>query len=465
MRVTSRTGSRERQVLTGMIVDRTILARIVPKWDGKLFASDWSNIVGKWCVDFFKKFGIAPGKEIEGIFEQWEETCKDKESVALVDGFISSLSKEYELAKENLNRDLILDYAGELFTKVRARRQAEEALELLDNGDVTKAVDLLQRPQKVDVGVGNYIDVFQDVEAIRKAFEQVNDPVITYPGPAGQFFGNALERDALVAFLAPEKRGKTFWLLDAAYRAMLQRKRVAFFEVGDMTEAQIMRRFMTRAAKRPLGARTIQYPKVLKSAEDKSGKPEILLEERHYDKPLDWKIAKEACDKVMQQDVKSKKSYFRLSVHPNNSITALGIKTIVDDWANDGFNPDVIVIDYADLLAPINGTAETRDQINATWKSLRALSQINHCLVLTATQANAASYSADIIDMSNFSEDKRKFAHVTGMIGINQTYEEKKNGIQRLNWIVRREEESYDKDCLYVAGCLALANTCIRSAF
>ena len=44
---------------------------------------------------------------------------------------------------------------------------------------------------------------------------------------------------------------------------------------------------------------------------------------------------------------------------------------------------------------------------------------------------------------------KGDFAHVTGMIGINQTYEEKKNGIQRLNWIVRREDEPY---CHIVKG-------------
>ena len=54
-----------------------------------------------------------------------------------------------------------------------------------------------------------------------------------------------------------EKRGKTFWLIDMAWRGMLQRKKVAFFATGDMSQRQMMRRFIARAAKRPFKADTI----------------------------------------------------------------------------------------------------------------------------------------------------------------------------------------------------------------
>jgi hypothetical protein len=76
--------------------------------------------------------------------------------------------------------------------------------------------------------------------------------------------------------------------------------------------------------------------------------------------------------------------------------------------------------------------------------------------LVTATQADAASYERQVMTKSNFSEDKRKLAHVTGMIGLNQTKEEQEKGIMRLNWIVRREAEFSEFACLNVAGCLAL---------
>ena len=67
--------------------------------------------------------------------------------------------------------------------------------------------------------------------------------------------------------------------------------------------------------------------------------------------------------------------------------------------------------------------------------------------------------------MENFSEDKRKHAHVTGTVGLNQTKEESKIGIMRLNWIVAREMRFNSHKCCHVAGCLDIANPAIKSTF
>ena len=122
----------------------------------------------------------------------------------------------------------------------------------------------------------------------------------------------------------------------------------------------------------------------------------------------------------------------------------------------EGFIPDVIVIDYADILAPEDPRQQPRDQVNETWKALRRLSQERHCLVIAPTQANAASYDKWVQGMHNFSEDKRKLAHVTGMLGLNQTEEEKALHVMRLNWIVLRESPFNAQQCLWVGQCLEI---------
>jgi hypothetical protein len=70
-----------------------------------------------------------------------------------------------------------------------------------------------------------------------------------------------------------------------------------------------------------------------------------------------------------------------------------------------------------------------------------------------------------LLTRTNFSEDKRKFAHVTGFFGLNATVEEKKLGITRLNWLVLREEDFIETQCCYTAGCLAIASPFIKSVF
>jgi hypothetical protein len=69
---------------------------------------------------------------------------------------------------------------------------------------------------------------------------------------------------------------------------------------------------------------------------------------------------------------------------------------------------------------------------------------MNHCLVITATQAAASSYDHATQRLSDFSEDKRKYAHCTAMYGLNQTDQEKKIGLMRLNELVVREGD-YDR--------------------
>ena len=64
-----------------------------------------------------------------------------------------------------------------------------------------------------------------------------------------------------------------------------------------------------------------------------------------------------------------------------------------------------------------------------------------HALVITATQSDADSYDTDLLKLSNFSEDKRKYSHVTAMFGLNQDKDgrEKKLGVLRLNELVIRK--------------------------
>ena len=149
-----------------------------------------------------------------------------------------------------------------------------------------------------------------------------------------------------------------------------------------------------------------------------------------------------------------------------DTISANGIKSILLNWARLGWVPSVICIDYADILAPTFGGAgvDSRHQVNATWQALRGISQEFHACVVTATQTNAASYDKELITRSNFSEDKRKNAHVTAMLAINQDMKtEKPNGIQRINIVQLREDYFSSEEQLLVAGNFALANPMMKA--
>lgn len=253
------------------------------------------------------------------------------------------------------------------------------------------------------------------------------------------------------------------WLMDLCWRAMLQRRRVMFYSVGDLTMPQVRRRFAARACGRPIKpAKDIVVPKELV----KEGKYwKALGVTKSYEGHLGPKDFKDKYDELRKYKLKSNDTFLRLWSYPSSSVRASDIKAQATLLMHQGWRPDVVVVDYADILAPENGAAETRDQINATWKTLNSIRQELDCLVVTATQANAASYTSDRLTMANFSEDKRKFAHVTAMIGINQTEAEKQDRIQRLNYIVRREDEFLSGRPLVCASNPKAFNPCVLSVW
>ena len=464
MKINQHESAEEKRIITAMIVNNMVLARIAERWkpDG-LFRVRWANLVARWCVDYHRRYNTAPRGDIEGLFESWSERATDENTVELVNRFLSGLSDDYEEENADVNPDYVVDMAGEHFNAVLLERMAEAIKGHVDRGDVNKALETAVKWDRVEMGMGASVDVLQDQNAIREAFEATTEPLIKYPGDLGKFFGDQLGRDEFVALTGATGRGKTWWLIDIAWMGIRQGKRVAFFEAGDMSQNQILRRFMCRSAGQPLKP-PYEFPvPTAITRNDDEAVAEVETEMQSFKGPLNWQQAWSSC---MQKTRRHKKPLLRLSVHPNSSVNVEGIANTLDIWERAGWVPDVVVVDYADILSiPTGYMPGDRDAINETWKQLRNLSQSRHILVVTATQADANSYDAHTIRRGNFSDDRRKNDHVTGMLGINATEEEQESGIFRLNWTKRREEAYIESRCVHVAGCLHLGCPHIKSTF
>jgi hypothetical protein len=428
-----------------------------------LFRSTAANLICRWCVRYYNKYNDAPGPKIEDIFERWSLKKRDKELIKHIANFLSELSDEYEDLKKEINADYALDIARQYFNSVKLAKVVDDVEDDISDGEVDKAIQKVESFRTIDVGVGRGVDLFQNPDAVREAFEHKSEILVDYPGALGKFFGYALERDGFVSFMGPEKRGKTWWLIDLAYRAMLQKKKVAFFEVGDLSERQLIKRFCIRNAKRPIRPQTYEYPKKLKPPESRKGMAKVKHKEKIAKKSLSWRRAWKEMSRTMKKKLGTKHSYLKISTHANSSINVAQIKGMVKGWINNGWHPDIIVIDYADILDMSYYGLDGRDRIDETWRQMRRMSQELHCLVATATQSDAASYTSKTVGMKHFSNDKRKLAHVTGMVGINQTKQEKRQGLYRLNWVVLREEDYNPLDCVHTAGCLKVGNPAIKS--
>lgn len=473
MRVTDfkKEGSDGRLVLTGMIVSGHVLGAVAHKWtsDG-LFDSTYLDRIGGWCVKHWNKFGKAPGKAVLSYHRRWSENRSSRgEEDKAVEEFLSGLSDEYiRREAKTIQSDYVIQVATDLFTATAVRRAAEQAKDYAAIGKLDKAVEVMSKVGKVDMTDEEMVDVLEDRAAVRAAFTESSEPVVVYPGAAGDFFRNRLKRRAFVAFEAPEKRGKSFWILDVAWRAMQQGRKVAYFELGDMPREDVIMRLAARASGRPVdpaeldASGTYQYPISLVPSEGRA-RCDVVLQERAIKEKLTWEEAWESFQKKVN---KYGTGLFKLSCSPTKTLSVAGmVQKLERIKAQTGWVPDLIACDYADIFAPVNGTADTRDQINATWAMMRSVAMSWNALVVTATQSNRTSYDAEVIDMDHTADDKRKLSHATMFVGINQDDEEKEKGLYRLNIPVARSGKYNKRKCLTTAACLAVANPCVRSVY
>ena len=461
----------ERQLITALIVSKLFLGQATTalqkerehiRKEAPLF-----YLITGWCIDYFDEYQDAPKAHVETIYHSWADENENTELVDSVHDFLEDLSGQYnEIVGFNI--PFLLDTLSEFLTKKKLHTLQENLDGLLLRGQTAQALEAVSDYRHVELGQSAGIDPLNDDEAWERAFAEPYESLITFPGPAGLFFNSALTRDAFVAIQAPEKTGKTFWCIELMMRALRERRKVAVFEVGDLSEGQFMLRMGVRLTSRPARKEfcgRIKIPQViLKSKETDEGgatktsySMECLTERKRA--PVNNRAVLRARKNFLKSiGVSAKNTYVQVSTHPNSSINVKGISAILDTWAVEkNFVPDVIIIDYADILAPEDVRKDARAQVNDTWKALRRLSQERHALVIVPTQADAGTYGRKGLQgMQNFSEDKRKLAHVTGMFALNQTAEEKDQQMMRLNWIVLREAPFNISRCLAVGTCFPL---------
>jgi hypothetical protein len=476
----------ERQIVIGMITSTEYLHQIRKLWSPKWMESDTAKMLTSWCVEYFDEYNKAPGKDIENIYIEKLKAGLSKEKGEWIEEILGSLSEEYAKTEPDKYK---VDLAKKYFEERHTKLILEDAEFELRKGNLETTAEILTKYAPLIKEDATTIDPFsrQVKEKIKKAFTEREQPLILFPKAIGQFWNSEMIRGGFVAMMGREKIGKTFTLIDIAFRAVRCGNRVAFFQAGDMTELQQLRRFAIYLAGRSDQERYCQpmwVPTVdcLNNQMDKCNKKErecehgaILKNKREitYDnlvklardypeyqpchncrelKGSPWLVYKKEVSPLIWEEAyrylrefgKKYNASFRMSTHANETLSVRDIKSYLSAWKKeDGFEPDVIIIDYVDILAPDSDIIrlDFRHQQNRIWQRLRNLSQEYNCLVITVTQIKAAGYEKELLTMEDFSEDKRKMAHATAIFGLNQTPEEKRIGLMRINPIVIRDSD------------------------
>lgn len=458
--------TREDFLLLAMITSTEVLSHVAPCWQRDFFKADYQNIIGAQCVDHFEQYGEAPNALIKNRIRCWgNDNGVENAKIENVEKVIGGIQDKF-IHNQEVNVSYTLDILAKLQRSHKLRKLREGLDDYLDLGDFDKAeAKVLEYSSAITINDGETTEdvPLNNADLRHRIYDKsTSDLMVHFPGPLGSFFGKALRRDYFVSLIAPEGTGKSHWLMEFVYRGLLGRKRVAYFEVGDMSQAQVLERLNVRLEKKPEEPCTVKWPIEYQEVDNP------IFEDIVFKQGISAEGFDNACKYLVNTYIKSNDPYLYLFTSPASTMSVAGIEARLQRLAKHrGWVPDIVVIDYADLLAPPKGVkGEQRDQIAETWKQLRALNTRLHCLLVTATQCNREGYDAKTgLRMRHVSEEKRKLSHVTHMVGINVTDQEKELGICRLNFLKARNMKFKPSRFVFCVSCLDLGQPVVFSLY
>lgn len=471
----------EKQILTAFIVSDELLHQFGDITKYEYFESHYIREVVKWVVEYHRKHEKAPRTYIQQIYDyKVADGQIEAPNAQLIEQLLIELSTQFEVQNE-VNVEYHAEIIEEHYRSRELELLANHVLALVDEGRSKDAELVVTGHNKLARQLERFVSPFE-METIRKTFEERSHDFFNFPGQLGDFL-NHFERGWLIGLAGPFKRGKTWYAQEFAVQAMLSNRNVMFFSL-EMSEKQMNERLYKRLTVLGDVAKEYNFPVFdCKHNQDNScRRPERVSNVGLFEEDQEWKAIPPTFDpdleylpctacrhegeldrfyfpavwyeqrKRPQYDerrvalkLRNMQMYFpylKYKCYPRFSANVSDLKRDLKMVEYlDNFIPDVIVIDYADILRPEDGIEDGFQKEDRTWIALSQLAMQRNALVVTPTQVTKAGQDARQQSAKHQARWVGKLGHVDAMLALNQTEEEQRAGIMRISQIAHRHEK------------------------
>lgn len=471
--------NREKQVIINMILNTKFCDSILPVAQESYFKSSYAGVLIKWVRNYYETYGVAPKLHINEMFEEYGPAL-DPDVHTQVGGVLQHLTDIADTEIHNIQ--YLIDVANDLFHEKHLEAQNAAIKAHLEKGDLLSAENVLLEPYIGLEHKGKEFIRFDDEEFMKQCIrsmvmqQDLDTAFFKFSGKLGEFIGPC-DAGWFVAYLAPAKRGKTTYMLDAVIDSVRQKKNTLVISL-EMPESQLMQRYALAVTgiKPEQKDYTVMTP-VMDCVSNQDG--ECTLDKRTMDGSLvsdnglltyeqfpTWKVCTECRGKpefipsawkipiekkhITEGDYIKKVHKFnkffgkfgRIIHFPSKSATVAELRARVKHLRDTtNFIPDVVVLDYADLLKPENNTGVKRHDLDDIWEDLRSWGQEEHILMISASQTNRLSAEAKYIKDVHVAEDYSKIAKLDIAVGLCQTDVMKTMGMMNINKVAHRHTE------------------------
>jgi len=389
----------ERKILKTFITDTNFFSLYIDLLDSKYFTNPIRQYIAALLKDYYVKYHKQPSMS---FFEN-QKSQRFPEVM---------YRDEFNLIKNVVTNDY--EYTRDLFVKFMRtqsyKKAIQQAVSLVQQGRTDEIDFLIKSASEVgrvheDLGL-DYFATFMDrtkepkpgYDYIPTGYKRLDDVL-----EGGLYVGT------LGMILALQGVGKSFCLQNFCKAAALLHLHTVYYTLEMSADAVARRLDMSFTGKTK--KEIYKYPN--KTAE--------LLEQKHEKAGKEIKI-------IIKEGTEGQFSIADLRSH---------LKMLV----SEGIPPKVIFVDYAALLKASNKRDEFRFQLKEIYEGLRGIAKEFRIAVWTAHQAPKGSENKSYLSLGDVGEATWVSAVCDVIIALNQTPEEREDGIFRFGFLKLREQQ------------------------
>ncbi len=383
----------QEKIVQGLLTDR-------------LWAEQMSEVIN---VDFFD---LKYLKFLADRYFKYHGKYKDFPTLQLL---VSIIRDDLKTGNDTVLRDQIIEYLqrirhnpdmGDLeyvkekaldFCKKQAFRGAlEQAVDLIQTDKFDSVMDLMRTALSVGTTPSIGHDLFEDMEA---RFVTVSrHPVATGMEALDQkgILNGGLGRGEIGVVAAPTGVGKSHMLVNLGAAAVKRGKNVIHYTF-ELTENGTGLRYDSNICMIPSNEVPERSDEVRDAYAEMEGLGRLIIKE-----------------------------------YPTGAATVQTLRSHIEKLSLKGFIPDLLVIDYADIMRSSRQYESMRHELKKVYEDLRNLAMEKQIPIWTASQSNRESASSDIVGLENMSESYGKAQVADVVISISRKPTEKASGLGRI---------------------------------
>ncbi len=364
-----------------MLDDRPFCDQVSEVIDTSFFELKYLQVFIEVLLNYRERYRSHPNHEIMMTELKSGMQNQDKVVADQVRHFYARIYNSEGVQEAEYIKDKAIDFCR----KQTLKGAMIKSVKLLKSSSFDEISKVIEDAMKL--GTDNNFGHDYHVDALKR-FQRIHrSPITTGWERIDDIVKGGLGKNELGVVIAPTGAGKSMVLVHLAAEALKKGKTVVYYTL-ELKDTVVGGRFDSALTKVPLNELLDQQEMIMDMIQDVEGT--LIIKE-----------------------------------YPTKSASVQTIRGHVDRLIKKGMKPDMILVDYADLLRPTRSTGEKRHELEETYESLRALAQIYEMPVWTASQTNRGGLNAEVITMEAISEAFNKCFVADFIFSLSRTVTDK----------------------------------------